>query len=84
MPHKAEDLDTAQIRAFQAARIESLMAKPIFTDHELAEIFGLPMSSYLALKKTLGLEQFKVGKRWFTSRASLLSWIESRSSRSPF
>ncbi|MCW5799219.1 MAG: helix-turn-helix domain-containing protein [Nitrospira sp.] len=78
MSNKSEDLDTAQLRAFQAARIESLMHKPALSDSEISEVIGLPHSSYLMLKRRLKIPQFKIGKRWFVRREDFLAWLASQ------
>jgi hypothetical protein len=68
----------AKIRCYQAQRVASLVTKPIFSDDDLTEIFTIPKSSLLALKRSLKLPQFKIGKRNFIAREALLAWIAER------
>jgi hypothetical protein len=83
---KTEDdvIDTvigAQLKVFHAQRVAALMSKPIYSDDDLVAIFGIPKSSLLLLKKTLRLPQFSIGKRRFTTREALLTWIEAQAGK---
>jgi hypothetical protein len=73
-----DEIAATQIRCYQAQRVASLMTKPLFSDDDLTEIFAIPKSSLLALKRSLKLPQFKIGKRRFITRDALLSWIAER------
>ena len=81
MQHKdlQDEIAATTIRCYQAQRVASLMVKPLFSDDDLTEIFAIPKSSLLALKRSLGLPQFKIGKRNFITREALLAWISQRS-----
>ncbi len=72
------DIRAAELNAYRAQALAAIMTKPVFVDAEVAQLLHLPLSTYFALRHTLNIPSFKLGKKRLTRREDLMAWINAQ------